>query len=161
MQGVGLAPSVKSQQRALQRGIPWLVRASRGDSREQAALLHGRGDLLYERITHINRESLKKNWTKSSFFLYTCYLASPATCSHNNSATLRTSVVWAAVPQLLPSYHGVPRHTGSLPVHARPGTWVMPAPWPFSLQCFFFFFLTYALNLINPVLSPRDKWVMQ
>lgn len=121
MQGVGLAPSVKSQQRALQRGIPWLVRASRGDSREQAALPHGRGDLLYERITHINRESLKKTWTKSSFFLYTCYLASPATCSHNNSATLRTSVVWAAVPQLLPSYHGVPRHAGSLPVHARPG----------------------------------------
>lgn len=100
---------MKSQQRSSQRGTLWLVRASRGDSGERAALLCGRGD-LYEQITHINRESLKKNWTKSSFFLYTCYPASPATCSHNSSATLCTSVVSAASPRC--SLHTRPGHTG-------------------------------------------------
>lgn len=132
MQGVGLAPSLKSQQRSSQCGTPWLVRAPWGDSGEQAALLHGRGDLLYEQITHISRESLKKNWTKFSFFLYTCYPASPATCSHNNSATLHTSVVSAAVPQVLPLYHRVTHHAGSQPVQPGLGTWDMPAPFPCS-----------------------------
>lgn len=175
--GVGLAlvPRRKSQQRAPQRGAPWLVRASHSASEEQTALLHRRGELLCGPRAHTNSGNLKENRTKSSICLETCCLASPATCSRNTRATSEprgTLVVLTAALQLLPSHCGAAHHIKVAPCTPSPGAlqhagddprerW-LPAPWHLPPQCSSSsFLLSYSLNLVHPVLSPRDTWVVQ
>lgn len=74
------------------------------------------------------------------------------------SCSLRTAachVTLAPCPRTLSL--GALRHTGGDPgEHWLPASWLLPPHCSSSS-----FFLTYALNLISPVLSSGGKWVMQ